>query len=157
MQSRCDSFFFSPGCTKKLTSGWKTTLLTSVFLYGHPYFLPHCTMVRALIQMLRMLIRMFVDVRWVGFLPPNFYGRNYCQLVCSLLLATYTLVSYSLFLGSFSWCPAVFRFEPLFLVKFFINCTKVLYDNDLDQFLIFASMPTSLLSFKLKLLRTLYF
>jgi hypothetical protein len=90
---KVDATVFSPWAVlKKLTSGWKTTLLTSVFLYGHPYFSPLCTMVRALIQMLRMLIRMFVDVRWVGFLPPNFYGRNYCKLVCSLLLAPSTLV-----------------------------------------------------------------
>ncbi len=32
--------------------------------------LPHGTTLKALIWMLRMLIQMFADVRWVGFLPP---------------------------------------------------------------------------------------
>ncbi len=48
-------------------SGWKTTLLTSVFFVQTSAFLafsPHGTMLTA-------LIRMFADVRWVGFLPPR--------------------------------------------------------------------------------------
>jgi hypothetical protein len=44
--------------------GWKTTLLTSVFFILTSVFFNYAD------GILRMLIRMFADVRWVGFLPP---------------------------------------------------------------------------------------
>ncbi len=37
------------------------------------FLLPHGTMLKALIQ---MLIQMFADVRWVGFLPPVIYSEK---------------------------------------------------------------------------------
>jgi hypothetical protein len=48
-------------------SGWKTTLLTSVFLYGHP-FLTSLYYADGIVTDVH--IQMFADIRWVGFLPP---------------------------------------------------------------------------------------
>ncbi len=44
--------------------GWKRTLLTSVFLCGHLYLLPHDTMLTALIQALRMLDGLVSSHTW---------------------------------------------------------------------------------------------
>jgi len=58
---------------QKIHSGWKTTLLTSIFFYGHP-FLVLWYYADGIVTDVR--IRMFADVRWVGFLPPFCPGRN---------------------------------------------------------------------------------
>ncbi len=50
-------------------SGWKTTLLTSVFFVLTSIFFTSWCYADGFLQ---MLIQMFADVRWVGFLPPVF-------------------------------------------------------------------------------------
>ncbi len=61
---------------RKYYSGWKTTPLTSVFFLLTSKFF--CLVVLRW-RLLRMLVRMLPDVRWVGFLPPQILRQYLLQ------------------------------------------------------------------------------